>query len=111
MDVSAMELRRAVLSAKRLIATTACLDILLADVADSETGSRNSLPTSPKQSYTVREVADRWSRSPDYIRDRFRNVPGILYQDRPATKAKHRYFSFTIPAAVLLREEARQPPM
>lgn len=105
MALMALELRRAVLSATRLLETKACLDILL------EASRRNEpRPAPPKQSYTVRDVADRWSRSPDFVRDYFRNVPGILHKDRPATRTKHRYFSFTIPTAVLLREEGRLPP-
>lgn len=104
MEPKALELRRAVLSSKRLLATIACLDVLI------KAGLQEPRPVPPKQSYTVREIADRWSRSPDFVRDYFRNVRGILYRDRPATRTKHRYFSFTVPTAVLLREEGRLPP-
>jgi len=59
--------------------------------------NRNTAPLPPKQAYTVQEVAEGWSRSPDFIRDRFRNVPGILYQDRSATKKQTQILLFHDP--------------
>jgi hypothetical protein len=106
MDRSAMELRRAILTAKRLRDTILTLNIVIAAKSTAQAPSRIP-PAQPKQSYRVQEVAERWSKSPDFVRDYFRRVPGILAFDRPATRSKHRYLSLTIPEDVLLREETR----
>lgn len=53
------------------------------------------------------EVAKAWGVSSDLIRSLFRNEPGVLKFDRPATRAKRSYATMRIPDSVLTRVHTR----
>jgi hypothetical protein len=57
--------------------------------------------------WTPIEVAKQWGVSPDLIRSLFRNEPGVLKFDRPATRAKRSYATMRIPDSVLVRVHTR----
>jgi hypothetical protein len=57
--------------------------------------------------WTPIEVAKQWGVSSDLIRSLFRNEPGVLMFDRPATRAKRSYATMRIPDSVLVRVHTR----
>ena len=61
----------------------------------------------PPVNWSPKEIAARWGRSADFVRDHFARIQGILPFDRPAIRGKRRYLSIMVPNALLLREEAR----
>lgn len=60
-----------------------------------------------EQHYTPAEVAKLWRMSDDYIRDVFRDEPGVIKIDRPETMHKRGYRTLRIPESVVLRVGAR----
>jgi hypothetical protein len=57
--------------------------------------------------WTPIEVAKQWGVSPDLIRSLFRDEPGVLKFDRPASRAKRSYATLRIPDSVLVRVHTR----
>jgi hypothetical protein len=57
--------------------------------------------------WTPIEVAKQWGVSSDLIRSLFRNEPGVLKFDRPASRAKRSYATLRIPDSVLVRVHTR----
>jgi hypothetical protein len=57
--------------------------------------------------WTPIEVAKQWGVSSDLIRSIFRNEPGVLKFDRPASRAKRSYATLRIPDSVLVRVHTR----
>jgi hypothetical protein len=53
--------------------------------------------------YTPAELAVLWGLSPDFIRDRFRDEPGVLKIDRPERMRKRGYCTIRIPQSVASR--------
>jgi hypothetical protein len=51
--------------------------------------------------YSVKQAAEFWGLSEDAIRQIFRDVPGVIKLDRPATRTKRGYMSLRIPQSVL----------
>ena len=50
--------------------------------------------------WTIAELARAWNFSTDTIRDWFESEPGILVLERPKTRKKRGYKTFTIPEEV-----------
>ncbi len=57
--------------------------------------------------YTVPEVAKWWGFSDEFIRQIFRDEPGVLKSDRPETLHKRGYRTIRIPESVLNRVHQR----
>ena len=57
--------------------------------------------------WTPKEVAEQWGVSSDLIRSLFRDEPGVLKFDRPASRAKRGYATLRIPDSVLVRVHTR----
>jgi hypothetical protein len=57
--------------------------------------------------YTVTEVAEMWKFSNDYVRNLFKNEPGVRVMGRPHTRLKRGYLTLRIPESVLNRVERR----
>jgi hypothetical protein len=57
--------------------------------------------------WTPIEVAKQWGVSSDLIRSLFRDEPGVLKFDRPASRAKRGYATLRIPDSVLVRVHTR----
>ncbi len=53
--------------------------------------------------YTVGEVVKFWRLSDEYVRQRFRDEPGVLKVERPETLHKRKYTTLRIPESVLIR--------
>jgi hypothetical protein len=53
--------------------------------------------------YTPSELGELWGMSSRFIRDLFRNEPGILIINRPERMHKRGYASIRIPQSVALR--------
>jgi cytochrome c peroxidase len=64
-------------------------------------------PPLPKENWTLKQIATRWEKSEDFVRDWFRDARGVLSIDRPEKKGKHRYSPLLIPEVVLFREESK----
>ena len=62
----------------------------------------------PGTNWTVAELATAWNFSTDTIRDWFTDEPGILLLDRPETRKKRKYKTFTIPEDVAERVRRRR---
>jgi hypothetical protein len=45
-------------------------------------------------------MAETWGLSPDFIRDRFRDEPGVLKIDRPEKMHKRKYVTLRIPRSI-----------
>ena len=75
----------------------------------STTGGINPTPTQAlpfEQHFSPAGLGRLWSLSPDFIRDRFRNEPGVLCIDRPETCHKQGYTTLRIPKSVAARVHA-----
>jgi hypothetical protein len=57
--------------------------------------------------WTVKELAKAWNLSPDTIREKFKTEEGIVKLERPGTKKKRAYVTFTIPEGVADRVKRR----
>jgi hypothetical protein len=66
------------------------------------------VPPPPNTDWSVQQIAQRWGKSDDYVRRHFKKMSGILVDDKSARSGKHRHRSFTVPTAVLLRDEAQR---
>lgn len=64
-------------------------------------------PAELERHYSVAEVAEAWNLSPDTIRRRFENLPGVIRIGHAATKNKKKYVTLRIPSRVLSAEHAR----
>lgn len=53
--------------------------------------------------YSVLEVAELWKLCPDSVRAIFKNTPGVIRINRPATRKKRKYVTLRIPQSVLDR--------
>lgn len=56
--------------------------------------------------FSVAEVSVLWVMSRDTVRSIFRDEPGVIKLDRPATRKKRGYCSLRIPLSVLQRVHA-----
>jgi hypothetical protein len=50
--------------------------------------------------FSPAELAETWGLSPDFIRDRFRDEPGVLKIDRPEKMHKRKYVTLRIPRSI-----------
>ena len=57
--------------------------------------------------YSVAEVCEMWSLSPQVIRELFEHEPGVLVVGSEATRTKRRYRTLRIPETVLERVHRR----
>lgn len=57
--------------------------------------------------YAPADLAEAWGVSTDLIRSLFRDEPGVLKIDRPATRAKRSYSTIRIPESVVVRVHTR----
>jgi hypothetical protein len=57
--------------------------------------------------WTVKELAKAWNLSPDTIREKFKAEEGIVKLERPGTRKKRAYVTFTIPEGVADRVKRR----
>jgi hypothetical protein len=60
-----------------------------------------------EQHYSPRQIARMWGWSDDFIRDLFKDEPGVLVSMRPERMHKRQYSSLRVPESVLLRVGAR----
>ena len=60
-----------------------------------------------EQHFSPSALGELWDLSPDFIRDRFRNEPGVVCIDRPETLRKQRYQTLRIPKSVAARVHAQ----
>jgi predicted transcriptional regulator len=62
--------------------------------------------------YTPAEIAEKLGRSPDTIREWFKDVKGVIKLGKPSRregkKLVRRYYSLSIPESVLERELAQK---
>lgn len=56
-----------------------------------------------EQCYTVQEVAERFHKSDDFVRNLFRDEPGVLKREHKETRFKRGYSAILIPESVLIR--------
>lgn len=56
--------------------------------------------TMAERHYTPLELAKLWNLSARFVRDLFRNEPGVMVVDRPEEKHKRGYASLRIPESV-----------
>ena len=68
-------------------------------------GGIGRAPNKPQleRHYNITEIAGAWNFSPDLVRNIFRDEPGILTVEHPATRRKMSYSTMTIPESVVLR--------
>jgi hypothetical protein len=59
-----------------------------------------------EQHFSPSALGELWSLSPDFIRDRFRDEPGVVCIDRPETLLKQGYQTLRIPKSVAARVHA-----
>jgi len=60
--------------------------------------------------WTPKELAEDLGRSPDFVRDLFRNEPGVLHRQKPRSPhgpIKRPYDSMSIPDEVVQRVKKR----
>ena len=57
--------------------------------------------------YSVLEIAEMWSLSPDTVRDLFQRETGVIAIGNPSSQRKRRYVTLRIPASVLERVHSR----
>lgn len=61
-----------------------------------------------REFFTVKQVAQRWGVSPDFVRRVFAEEPGVLLFSNQLTRGKkRRYSTMRIPREVLLRVERK----
>jgi hypothetical protein len=72
-----------------------------------ETGAKVKMEHVNGTNWTVKELAEAWSLSPDTIRELFKAEEGIQKLERPGTRKKRAYVTFTIPEAVADRLKRR----
>jgi hypothetical protein len=63
---------------------------------------KNEAEVFSEKHYTPKELAKCWGVSPDWIRRRFANEPGVLHLKRPKPGTR-RYDPIRIPASVAAR--------
>jgi hypothetical protein len=61
----------------------------------------------PKETFTVKELAERWSLGESTIRRLFRDEPGVLRIPHSRRRGKRDYVSLRIPASIAARVQAR----
>jgi hypothetical protein len=82
-------------------------------VDDSEPPAETAAPPKTKcntsvpfdRHYTCAEIAELWNVSPDFVRDLFRDEPGVLSLERTGTK---KYTTYRIPESVMRRVYAEK---
>jgi len=57
--------------------------------------------------YDVIEISSAWGMSTDLVRRLFRNEPGVLTIERPATRSKRGYSTIRVPESVMVRVHTR----
>lgn len=61
-----------------------------------------------EQHYSVAQVGELWSLSPDSVRDLFRNEPGVLVVQQPTkVRLRRKYTTLRIPESVMKRVHNR----
>jgi hypothetical protein len=66
-----------------------------------------STDTAFEKHLTPAQIADLWEKDPKTIRRMFEDEPGVLIDERPETRKKRRYRSFSIPTSVIERVHRR----
>ena len=56
-----------------------------------------------EQHYSPKELAKRWGLSSRFVRDLFKNEPGVLTIERPEERYKRAYTTIRIPASIAAR--------
>jgi hypothetical protein len=56
-----------------------------------------------EQHYSPSELGQLWGLSSDFMRDRFKDEPGVIKIDRPETLHKRGYRTIRIPSSVARR--------
>jgi hypothetical protein len=57
--------------------------------------------------FTLRQIAEAWGFSYDFVRERFVDEPGVLYAGNGAGKGKRTYGHMRVPESVVQRVYAR----
>ena len=57
--------------------------------------------------YSVAEIAEMWSLSPDKVRELFESEPGVLVIGERSPRHKRRYVTLRVPQTVLERVHSR----
>lgn len=78
--------------------------LLSPDQIDSTAGPRS---LAFERHYTPKELASLWKKDSTTIRRMFENEPGVLIDEKPETRKKRRYRSFSIPESVVERVHRR----
>jgi hypothetical protein len=61
----------------------------------------NLITEATEKHYTILEIANMWGISADLARDTFRNVPGVIFFERPGTRTKRSYSTMRVPESVV----------
>ena len=72
-----------------------------------KTSKRNRPASGKPEYYSVKEISSLWGISTDFVRDVFKNEPGVLKFDRPGTRTKRGYSTIRVPGQVLERVHSR----
>jgi hypothetical protein len=80
--------------------------LTLMNSSDSQK-SANKKNTLLEQHYSPAQVARMWGWSDDFVRNQFKNEPGVLVSKRPETMHKRSFSSMRIPESVLVRVGTR----